>query len=178
MGHKKEDWIVVDRLTDIILSNVKGCVVEIGIGVSTEVLLKHTKKLGVVQYSCDTNRKKCNWARKIGVTEVYEGTSFNFIERFPDIPIALVLLDGDHRYPTVVKEVNFFLERLSLGGVIFMHDTCKTSWKDVYGKVTSDSYLVRRELEQREDLMTFTWPYDYGLTMVMKKEINSPIFRK
>ena len=47
--------------------------------------------------------------------------------------------------------------------------------------VLADSYLVRQELEQKKELMTFTWPYtaaNVGLTMVMKKEKNVPEFRR
>lgn len=181
MGHKRKDWVVVESLIDMVLSNVEGCVVEIGIGVSTTILLEHAKKLGIKLISCDINKKKCDWAKKLGVSEVYEGKSLDFIQQFPDVFVALALIDGDHRYPTVIEEVNFFLSKLSPGGVLFMHDTLKPSWDAVYGKVTSDSYLVRQEMEKRDGLMTFTWPYtafSYGLTMLMLKEKNVPKFRR
>ena len=37
-----KDWIILDKLTEIILAHVEGCVVDIGIGPSTRVLRKHS----------------------------------------------------------------------------------------------------------------------------------------
>ena len=182
MGHVRRDWIIIDSLADIILNNSKGCLVEIGIGVSAEVLSEHAKNFKRTMYSCDVSKRKCKWARVIGVDSVFLGTSFDFIKKFSENNVALILIDGDHKYSTVIEEVNFFLPRLSWGGVMFLHDTMKQSWDQVYLKTgTSDSYLVRQELEARSDLRVFTWPYtavDFGLTMVMKKEENAPLFRR
>ena len=41
-------------------------------------------------------------------------------------------------------------------------------------------YKVRQELETRDDIQIFTWPYtaaNCGLTMVMKKEPNRPYYK-
>jgi len=182
MDHTREDWIIIDQLADIILDNVEGCIVEIGTGISTIILLEHAQKNKRDLYSCDINDKKCKWAKKIGVHNVFHGTSFDFMKSFQEDKVALLLVDGDHKYPTVIEEINFFLPRISWGGIMFMHDTMKQTWNQVYLKTgTSDSYLVRQELEARKDLMVFTWPYtavNFGLTMVMKKEINVPLFRR
>ena len=182
-------WIILDRLTDVILSNVEGCVVDVGIGKSTDVLYAHSSRLKRKHYSCDISEKLCRWARSLNELEVFEGKSFNFIKQFSDIPVAVVFIDGDHHYSTVIEEVNFFLSRLSPGGVIFLHDTLPRDWRDVHGyekngrhaDLTCDSYLVRQEMEKRKDLQIFTWPYtaqNTGLTMIMKKEENAPRFRQ
>jgi len=178
------------------LSNVDGCIVDIGIGRSTQVLYDSSIKFSRGHFSCDTSNQTSRWAKKLfPKINFFLGTSFDFMKQFPDIPVAIVFIDGDHHYPTVIEEVNFFLPKLSPGGVMFLHDTLPREWREVYGymnekpgrkygrhiDVVCDSYLVRQELEQRKELMTFTWPYtaaNFGLTMVMKKEKDAPIFRK
>ena len=193
---KLKHWIIIDELAPIILDNVKGCIVDIGIGVSTEVLYKHSSQFQREHYSCDISGKRCKWVNKsFPEIKTFCGKSFDFMKQFPDTQIAIIFIDGDHHYPTVIEEVNFFLPKLVSGGLMFMHDTLPTKWEHIYGfvsekpgrafgkffDVTCDSYLVRQELERRKDLMTFTWPYtaaNYGLTMVMKKEENAPKFRQ
>jgi len=181
MATKRKVWIILDSLVPIILNNVEGCVVDIGIGTSTVVFHDHAIKFKKSHYTCDISKKKCRWARTVPELEVFEGQSLDFIKQFPNISVALVFLDGDHRYATVVEEINFFLTKLSPGGIIFLHDTMPRSWDQVYSHACYDSYLVRQEMEKRKDLMTFTWPYTalaLGLTMIMKKEKNAPKFRK
>jgi len=180
---KEKDWIVVDRLADIILTNVEGCVVDIGIGASTIVLTRHTKKLGVKHYCCDISPRRCKWAREeLCWPEVYEGKSLDFIKKFPDIPVALVFLDGDHRYETVIQEVRFFLKKLNPGGVIFLHDTYpKEGYACEDGRRCGTVYKVRQEMEKDSSVWSLTWPYtafNYGMTMLLKKEENVPFFRK
>ncbi len=162
------DWNMLDSLAPIILSNVKGCVVDIGIGPSTQILFKHSQILKREHYSCDVKKRRCDWAKEIGIPNVFCGKSFDFIKQFPKISVALVFIDGCHDSEVVMKETEFFLKKLVLGGVIFLHDTyppfdrlkhCGTVWK------------VRQEME-RSEVQTFTWPYtavDRGLTMLMKK---------
>jgi len=193
---KKKHWIMIDILAPIILKNVEGCVVDIGIGRSTEVLYSHSSRFKREHFSCDQKRKFCKWINwSYPDINIFHCKSLDFIKQFPDIPVAIILLDGDHTYSTVIKEVNFFLSKLSPGGVMFIHDTLPSTWQQVHGyicdkpgrkfgrriTVLADSYLVRQELEQRKELMTFTWPYtavNVGLTMVMKKEKNVPEFRR
>ena len=58
---KQHPWIVLERLVDVVLYYVPGCIVEIGIGSSTEVLNTHSKNTGVKFYTCDTSLNKCKW---------------------------------------------------------------------------------------------------------------------
>jgi len=177
------DWIILDKLAGIILSKVKGCVVDIGIGQSTIVLADHAQKLSIPHYTCDIKNRKCVWARQYGIPHVFEGKSTDFISQFPDTDVALVFIDGEHIYETVVREVEFFLPRLTEGGVLFLHDTYppKKSWAvEGNGKHCGDVYKVRQVLERRQSLQVFTWSYtarNCGLTMVMNKEPNRPYYR-
>ena len=175
---KHREWIILNSLSPIILSNVEGCVVDIGIGPSTEILRNHSKSLQVAHYTCDTYNEKCVWARGVGC-KVYEGESLDFIKQFNDSPVALVFIDGDHKYEVVKQEVEFFLPLLSYGGVIFLHDTNppKQFMADD-GTRCGDVYRFRPELERDKSLQVFTWPYTAarcGLTMIMKG-VNVPLW--
>lgn len=182
---RKKPWIIMDNLVGIILSYVPGCIVEIGVGSSTWVLCRHAEKAKVKFYSCDIDKGRCAWIkRELPYVDVFCGNSFKFMKQFDDIP-SVVFLDGNHKYPVVSKEAEFFLGKLKVGGVLFMHDTMP--WERTYenrkaeGKEEPDTYLVRKELEKREDLEVFTWPYTAvycGLTMVLKKDMTQPVYRR
>jgi hypothetical protein len=172
-------WIILDRLADIILTYVGGCIVEIGIGLSTPILANHARNLGIRHYAVDTDKKKCKRASKRPDMKhdnliVYNGRSLDFITEFDDSP-GLVLIDGCHRSDIVIKESIFFIDRMLPGGVIFLHDTylCK-EWVDDHvrhGKY-SNTYEARWELEKRKDVWCLTFPYSAlgcGLTLVLKK---------
>ena len=75
------EWKIMNVLAPIILKDVEGCVVDIGIGPSTEILRKHSKSFGVNHYSCDILPYKCEWARSVGC-EAYEMESLDFIKQF------------------------------------------------------------------------------------------------
>lgn len=187
MAHSSNlnEWIILDRLSDIILSAVEGCVVDIGAGLSTLVLAKYSKSFNRIHYSCDTSKKRfivghgCHKSHKYFI-----GTSLDFMEQFNDVP-ALVFIDGTHEYDIVTKEVNFFLEKLNKGGVLFLHDTYPPHKKYINkkDKGCGQIYLIRQQLENNKDFWCFTWPYSSqaqgcGLTMVMKKYDNLPFYLK
>ena len=163
------DWNMLDCLAPIILNNVKnGCIVDIGIGPSTRVLLKHSQALKREHYSCDKKENRCDWAREIGVPNVFFGRSLDFIKQFPKTPVALAFIDGAHAYEIAIQETKFFLKKLAPGGVIFLHDTYPPFDRL---KNCGDVWKVRQEME-KSNVQTFTWPYtatDRGLTMLMKK---------
>jgi hypothetical protein len=182
---KKKPWIVIDRLCDIVLAYTKGCVVEIGVGSSTFVLCRHAEKAKVKFYTCDIDAGRCKWIKnRLPYAEVFCGNSFDFMKQFSDIP-AVVFIDGNHKYSVVSQEANFFIDRLAVGGVVFIHDTMP--WQRTYEahiiqkKHIPDAHLLRKELEKREDLEVFTWPYTAvycGLTMVLKKDMRQPEYRR
>lgn len=178
MADVGEGWIIIEKLTKIILDNVDGHVVEIGVGRSSRAINKGVKEVGVNHYMCDTSIKaSIKWSQqkfKLDNVIIYEGKSLDFIKIFPDIPLSVVLLDGEHKYDTIKQELNFFLSRLVVGGVIFLHDTYPPDrWKNNEGRFCGDVYKIRSELEKKEDVQIFTWPYtagECGLSMVMKKD--------
>jgi hypothetical protein len=172
-------WVILDRLTDIILYYVGGCIVEIGLGKSTKVLAKCAREAGVKHYAIDKSSSRCR-----GIEEdvecqhdgliIYNGLSLDFIKEFDDDP-GLVFIDGCHNAKVVMQEAMFFIRKLRPGGVMFLHDTypCE-AWgirtKSI-GK-TSNTYLARWELENLKNIWCFTFPYTAsacGLTMVMKR---------
>ena len=178
---KKQDWTVIERLGDVILKYVEGCIIEIGLGRSTQLLLKLAHDFKRAHYCFDTSERKCLWAQERGA-KIFVGKSLDNLGQFPDVPIALGLIDGDHRHEVVRQEINFFLPKLVPGGIIFMHDTYPPEeWVGENGRHCGNVYKTRLELETRNDIQIFTWPYTAmtcGLTMVMRKEPNRPYYRK
>jgi len=185
MGRKEKesDWILIDQLADIILENVQGCVVDIGIGASTLVLAKHAKKYSRSQYSCDISSGRCAWARKLEWPIIYEMPSVEFIKQFPENEkVALVFLDGEHLAETVLIEVNFFYSKMLPGGIMFLHDTYpKPGYIKEDGGWCGTVYRARLELEtdSRFDCLTFPYTgFNYGITMLIKKDLNQPFYRR
>ena len=186
------EWIVLDRLTDIILKYVDGCIIDIGIGETTLVLLKHSKLFDRTHFSIDKRQMVCDWLTKEHSLNLhaghflYCGTSHDFITEFSkkSEQVAVAMLDGSHNYETMQYEVNFFLSKLSVGGVIFVHDTMP--WERTYsskenrGKKT-ESWRIRTVTGERDDVEIFTWPYTAaycGLTMILKKDMSRPFYRR
>jgi len=188
MGNNKyDDWVIIERLGDIVLQNVKGCIVEIGMGASTEVLANLAKLHDRKQYECDTSTRKCEWASNSEKVKhdklfIYNEKSFKFIENFDDVP-ALVFIDGNHYYKYVKKETDFFIPRLAPGGIMFLHDTfIHRRYYERYerkGKKT-EAYKVRQELEKDPRVWCMTFPYTAsycGLTVVLKKQDERPFYQ-
>jgi hypothetical protein len=164
-------WKIRELLVPVILYfNPDHCVVEIGAGASSIYLARCAEEYGVKMYSCDKSpRKHCMYFKDHIFKQM---KSESFIKEFDDTP-AVVLIDGDHSYATAKMEFDFFFEKLCVGGVIFLHDTMPPSEDYLSDTACGDVYLLRQELEQRQDLDCFTWPYTAGfngLTMVLKKD--------
>lgn len=182
MQKKHQDWTIIKRLGDVILQNVEGCIIEVGLGKSTHIFIELADRFKRKHYCFDEKERKCVWAIKYG-SKAFTGSSPDILQKFPRIPVAMGLIDGDHRSEIAVQEVELFLKRLTIGGVLFLHDTYppeKFVREDGNGKGKvgcGDVYRVRQKLERRKDLQVFTWPYsaaDCGLTMVMKKDPDRP----
>jgi len=177
----RQDWRIIEGLGNTILANVEGDLFEIGLGRSTPIFVQFAKKFNRDLYCFDMVKRKCRWAKERGA-KVFKGRSLDFLDQFPDISIAMGLIDGDHRYETVIQEFNFFLPKLTYGGVIFLHDTYPPEkWVRDDGRFCGEVYKVRQELESRNDIQIFTWPYtaiNCGISMVMKKELNRSYCRE
>jgi len=178
---RRQDWRIIEQLGGIILENAEGCIFEIGLGKSTHIFLKFAKDFNRDLYCFDYKSRKTDWAKERGA-KVFLGESITFLDQFPDIPVAMGLIDGNHRYGNVIQELDCFLPKLTYGGIIFLHDTypSKERWIKENGTRCGNVYKLRQELEIRKDVRIFTWPYtaaNCGLTMVMKKEPNRPYYR-
>jgi len=178
-------WVVLDRIAEIVLYNVRGCIVEIGIGRSTLVLENLARKYNRVFYTVDRRGSKYEWAKK-HIT--YEQAHINhmlaatFMETFKYSP-AIVLLDGSHKIECVTDETYFFLNKLHIGGILFIHDTAPKV-KSYESKISQgkpmDTYKIRKDLEKAPNYDVFTWRYTAGrcgLTMVLKKDMRDPDYR-
>lgn len=182
---KLHSWVILDRLTDVILENVKGCIVDIGIGYSSVVLAGHSRRLNREHHSIDTNTHICNfWKDDLASYNhhLHNCLSSTFMKNFTGTP-AIVFIDGNHKVDVVRSEFDFFFEKLVIGGVIFLHDTLP--WEGNYEKKLAkgkemNTYRLRKELEPRLEMEVFTWPYTAafcGLTMVLKKDMEQPFYR-
>lgn len=179
MYEEMANWILLERLCDIVLFYRPFCIVEIGAGESTEILARIAEKAKVKFYSCDIKEEK---RKNLFPDHVFFlGNSDKFIEWFDDTP-AIVLIDGNHSYEQSKKEFEFFFEKLIEGGIIFLHDTYPPAEIYLQKGACDDAYRLRQELEKRtEEMDVFTWPYTskwMGLTMVIKKEKKRPYWGK
>jgi len=165
---KIEEWDLLDKLVEVILKNVEGCVVEIGLGTSTVILNKYAVQNNKKHYCCDISMTKCKFARKLLNTIVFEMSSEEFLTKFDDSPIAIAFLDGSHKFDIVKKEADFLLPRMSKYGVLFLHDTFIPEKRSSISEV----FKLRQLLENDSSFQVFTFPFtaaQYGLTMVMKR---------
>jgi len=179
-------WIIMDRLIDVVLTYVHGPVVEIGVGHSTLVLAKHAQQFGVPFLTCDIRPKKCDWVRavvKYDKLTVFNGKSFDFMKQYSLPNASVVFIDGDHHYDVLKVEVDFFLARLLVGGVMFLHDTCPVQFRFEKHKLKGkniDTWRARKDLEKMDNVDVLTWRYtaaECGLTMVLKKDMSLPEYR-
>ena len=184
---KKQCWPIIDRLADVILTYVQGCLVEIGVGYSTQIFAKYSKKYNRKYYGCDRSGGRIEFQKQQEYThdgmEFFHGMSSTFMDQFEDTP-AMMLIDGNHFAVVVREEVHFFIERMAVGGVIFMHDTMpregRYEKKLIKKNKEMDTYKVRQELVHMPHIETFTWPYssgECGLTMVLKKDMSRKFYR-
>ena len=175
----RNGWIILERLIEPIMTSRRGCIVEIGMGASTQMFAKAAQRYGVKLHSCDKSVLKAGQPYHKGHT-VFIGTSFDFMKQFKDTP-SIVLIDGCHDYAVVKKEFEFFLDKLIEGGVIWLHDTAPFKEELLESNACSDSWKLRQEIERRTDVDCLTWLYTgigMGLTMVLKRETNPPYWRE
>jgi len=179
---KPEQWVIVDSLAPIILKHVRGDLVEIGMGGSTDVLVRHAHKNNRLLFSCDIDQRKC--VKKFSGHRVFCLPSIAFIEYMKDKAfgpaekIALGIIDGDHSSDVLGQEMAYFASRevLASGGVLFLHDT---NLYDRRRKI--DAFRVKEQFEQDLNYDVFTWPYTVsscGLTMVAHRDPRGPFYRR
>ncbi len=192
-------WVVIDQLAPIILSNVKGSIIEIGMGNSTPMLLKHAIKYNRTMLSCDRSNQIVDRVKNTidkhklnhKTHHIYQCKSTLFIDHLKKILLkswndehylpAIIFIDGNHYYENTKIEVDYFLGILPQNAMMFLHDTYPQKHyyesKKKQGGRKGNAYKIRHYLESKDDLFTFTWPYTAsycGLTMVMKKDPTRP----
>ena len=113
----------------------------------------------------------------------FGGPSSEFIKQFDADPIV-VFLDGCHDDNVLREEVLFFIDKLKIGGTLFMHDTFPFTEKHLVARHCSTAYLVRQELERDSkelNIDVLTAPYSagkHGLTIVQKHDPDRLYFRR
>lgn len=178
-----EEWILLDALLPVILHHREGCLVEIGIGLSTFFMCKHGQTYGREVYSIDLNSEK---TQRYNYNKVFEGHKVIWqdsrkVSKLFDIPIAVLLIDGYHAYDFAKTEFDNLWPHVVDGGVVFIHDTYPPSEDFLIPEACGDVWRLRQELEKRPDMDCFTWPYTakwMGLTMCVKKEKELPEWGK
>ncbi len=172
-----DQWDIMSAITQTVLKYRKGPIVEIGMGSSSLVFSKIAKRENIKLYSCDLLMGGIfdSFQNKLFDDHIcFIGKSEDFIKQFQDIP-AIVFIDGQHDYEVVKKEAEFFLDKLMIGGVMFLHDTFPFLDKYLKESMAHDVYKARQELEQNPDIDVLSFPYsaiNAGLTMVMKHPKN------
>jgi hypothetical protein len=174
-------WIILDKLVRVILYYRPYCVVEIGVGESTKVLARICEDFDLTLYCCDIKREKM--VKYFSKQQNYLCRSDDFMDEFDKLEEnpAVVLIDGDHHYDVARMEFDYFFEKLVPGGVIFLHDTMPPHEEHLRETASGDVYRLRQELEKRDDLNCFTWPYTAtyaGLSMVIKKDKDGRYWEK
>ena len=57
--------------------------------------------------------------------------SYEISNLFKDNAYDFIYIDADHKYESVIKDVELYLPKLKKGGIIGGHDYCPYSWPDV-----------------------------------------------
>jgi hypothetical protein len=169
---------ILSALAPIVLHHRPGPLVDIGIGMSTQWLAHFGQVFDVPLLSCDIAKEH---EPLYPYHYHFICSSYEFMDVFLPDEVAIVHIDGCHDAQVVFDEVHFFYERLIPGGIIFMHDTYPPSAEHLHEKACSDSFRVRRTLEN--DIRfpdVFTWQYsacNCGLTMITKREADRSYYQ-
>jgi len=175
MIHKypRKQWEVLEVIGPLALNWVSGCILEIGAGVTTEILHKLAVEFDRLFYSCDLKKNPDGLRKRYKLGKhykPYKGTSDDFAKQFNE-KISFAFIDGCHLYDFVRRDFFFVYGLLNPGGIVCMHDMLPASQKHAGPGQCQDAYKLRLELEKREDIEIFSWPYPnyHGVSMVIKK---------
>lgn len=131
-------------------------------------------------YHGETFKKVKNYCRRaIGVDiseinldgEIHICTTDKFFNKiFTDEKADMIFIDADHKYDSVVKDLENSLKSLNQGGCIILHDTDPESNHLFTPGYCGDSYKVVDYLESRDDLNVITIPCsEAGLSIITRK---------
>ena len=172
-------WPLLEALVDYILFFNKGDIIEVGVlhGNSSVILSCLAQKYDRFIYHCDIRPVRVPIYKKASL--FIEGSD-KFFEEVKFTPIVATFLDGDHSYKQVKRDFENALKLTVPNGYIFLHDTYPPNPGALQERRCGTSYILRQELEKREDLDCSTFVHtanNCGLTCVRKKPDNLPHFR-
>lgn len=110
--------------------------------------------------------------------EIYVQTTDEFFENFNE-SVDMVFIDADHRYESVLKDLENSLKILNKRGCVILHDTDPKNDSLFDPGYCGDSYKIVNDLERREDLNITTFPIrEAGLSVVTWKNSTRTQLRK
>lgn len=120
---------------------------------------------------------------KIGVDPVRGGThrmtSDAFFAQHGDARFDIIFIDGDHRHPQVMKDVENALSVLLPGGCIVMHDCLPPDANHEAPYLCGTAWRAFAKLRERVDLDCVVGDYDYGVGIVRRgpnlAQLTSPL---
>jgi hypothetical protein len=96
-------------------------------------------------------------------------TSDAFFEAYDGSPPNVVFIDGDHTHHQAARDFANTIAILSVGGIVFLHDTWPTAEEHLRSNACGTVWLLAEEIAARPDLESFTWPGFPGLTAVRRR---------
>ena len=70
----------------------------------------------------DSLEKNSNFIES-GRLKIIKGYSWDEVGNFADSSLDFIFLDGDHRYESVLRDFTEWVDKLKIGGLLFMHDS-------------------------------------------------------
>lgn len=177
------EWDILKSIAPIFLSMSSGCLIDMGMGRTTEILAEVSAAFNVNHYSVDSDHWICERYSPVHSKHtIYHGKTVAFLEQLKE-PISFIFSDANHRYKYMQYEAPMVLEKLAPYGCYCIHDT--TPMEGHYERKLqrkqheNDTYKIRLDLERLGVAYeVFTWPLGCGLTMVMKKKMDVPFYRR
>jgi hypothetical protein len=177
-----ERWGLLRCLSDFVLNFSHGDILEIGCGESSihfsRLAEMYDRKCYHIEFSKsgveNMKNTKGYFGKNSQVFNMKSDSFFSAIETagigHPNLAIAFI--DGDHVYEQSKRDFYNVLPYVVDTGMIFLHDTYPRTKDWTVPQRCGTVYLLRKELEERDDLDVFTFTrtaFDVGLTMIRKK---------
>lgn len=187
MSHARtrKSWKILQTLSDIVLFYSGGCIIDVGMGLSTIMLGEEAVKYKRIHFTCEAESyiyQRYSKYCKHEYWHPYLMESLHFISKLPKLfeeyntRPSVIFLDGSHMFDVVREEIYEYLKLLNDDGVLFLHDTfpAVNEWITDNGARCGDVYRVRQMLEKNINFDVFTWTFKKasqgcGLTMIRKK---------
>ena len=108
---------------------------------------------------------------KVGVDPVSGGThrmtSDEFFAQLSGCEaFDVIFIDGDHRHPQVLRDIENALEHLALGGAIVMHDCLPMSAEYESPNLSGTAWRAFAKYRERGDLDAIVGDFDHGVGII------------